>query len=188
LGYSFGGPDRASNRRVLCAALTGGYCGADEDTKTLYRLDEEDEAASLRILPMHTNDPWTSTHDGGSRQAAVSRRLRQEKECCGLLLPLQSGKGVDDRRRVHDEASSKRGTNPVISENVVVITKAEFESRIMDAFSRGRRQGILDATTPQRCHSGSDGDCSWQLCPQNRDGEPMKSGRHCPLDLDDPER
>ena len=32
------------------------------------------------------------------------------------------------------------------------------------------------------CHAGSDGDCSWSDCPQLRDGEPVKSGRHCPLD------
>lgn len=32
------------------------------------------------------------------------------------------------------------------------------------------------------CHSGRDGDCAWSECPQIRDGEPHKSGRHCPLD------
>lgn len=37
------------------------------------------------------------------------------------------------------------------------------------------------------CHSDSDGDCSWSRCPQNRDGEPARSGRHCPLDLISPE-
>ena len=37
------------------------------------------------------------------------------------------------------------------------------------------------------CHSGSDGDCDWDQCPQTRDGEPMRSGRHCPLDLISPE-
>ena len=34
-----------------------------------------------------------------------------------------------------------------------------------------------------RCHAGKDGDCNWGRCPQNRDGEPTKSGRHCPLDI-----
>lgn len=33
-----------------------------------------------------------------------------------------------------------------------------------------------------RCHAGRDGDCVWPACPQLRDGEPSKSGRHCPLD------
>lgn len=35
------------------------------------------------------------------------------------------------------------------------------------------------------CHGARDGECSWELCPQNRDGEPAKTGRHCPLDVPD---
>ncbi len=40
-----------------------------------------------------------------------------------------------------------------------------------------------------RCMSNNDGDCDWSGCPQTRDGEPRKTGRHCPRDLDrlDPE-
>ena len=34
-----------------------------------------------------------------------------------------------------------------------------------------------------RCHSGRDGDCVWSECPQLRDNEPEKTGRHCPHDL-----
>ncbi|MGB8422244.1 DUF7446 family protein [Paraburkholderia sp.] len=34
-----------------------------------------------------------------------------------------------------------------------------------------------------RCAAGNDGECSHSQCPQLRDGEPMKSGRHCPLDV-----
>lgn len=37
------------------------------------------------------------------------------------------------------------------------------------------------------CHADTDGDCAWEQCPQNRDGEPSKSGRHCPLDRKDDE-
>lgn len=33
-----------------------------------------------------------------------------------------------------------------------------------------------------RCKSDDDGDCTWKGCPQLRDKEPAKSGRHCPLD------
>jgi hypothetical protein len=32
------------------------------------------------------------------------------------------------------------------------------------------------------CRAGRDGDCTWAGCPQALDGEPMRSGRHCPLD------
>jgi hypothetical protein len=38
------------------------------------------------------------------------------------------------------------------------------------------------AYQPNRCHGHEDGDCFWSGCPQLRDGEPEKSGRHCPLD------
>ena len=37
------------------------------------------------------------------------------------------------------------------------------------------------------CHAQRDGDCEWDDCPQLRDGEPMKSGRPCPLDVRDHE-
>ncbi|MGF6963014.1 hypothetical protein OKW43_000019 [Paraburkholderia sp. WC7.3g] len=36
-----------------------------------------------------------------------------------------------------------------------------------------------------RCHAARDGECSWAHCPQIRDGEPVKSGRHCPHDKHD---
>lgn len=32
------------------------------------------------------------------------------------------------------------------------------------------------------CHADRDGDCVWKECPQLRDGEPERSGRHCPRD------
>lgn len=41
---------------------------------------------------------------------------------------------------------------------------------------------------PDYCHSQRDGDCIWDGCPQNRDGEPRKTGRHCPIDIHDEER
>jgi hypothetical protein len=33
------------------------------------------------------------------------------------------------------------------------------------------------------CHADRDGECHWKKCPQLKDGEPEKSGRHCPLDF-----
>jgi len=33
------------------------------------------------------------------------------------------------------------------------------------------------------CHSDRDGDCFHKDCPQLRDNEPHKTGRHCPLDV-----
>lgn len=34
----------------------------------------------------------------------------------------------------------------------------------------------------EHCHGGRDGDCFDARCPQLRDGEPVRTGRHCPLD------
>jgi hypothetical protein len=46
----------------------------------------------------------------------------------------------------------------------------------------------MQARRMTRCQADGDGDCMWKLCPQHRDGEPRKSGRHCPLDKsEDPE-
>jgi hypothetical protein len=33
-----------------------------------------------------------------------------------------------------------------------------------------------------RCAAAKDGECFHSMCPQIRDGEPAKSGRHCPID------
>jgi hypothetical protein len=33
------------------------------------------------------------------------------------------------------------------------------------------------------CRAGRDGECYWGSCPQNFDGEPHRSGRHCPRDV-----
>ena len=34
----------------------------------------------------------------------------------------------------------------------------------------------------ETCHSQKDGNCNCESCPQLRDGEPERTGRHCPLD------
>jgi len=41
----------------------------------------------------------------------------------------------------------------------------------------GGQEGALT-----RCAAGRDGECGHKACPQLRDNEPAKSGRHCPLD------
>ena len=38
------------------------------------------------------------------------------------------------------------------------------------------------------CRADKDGDCIWTSCPQIEDKEPITSGRHCPLDLEDAEQ
>lgn len=43
---------------------------------------------------------------------------------------------------------------------------------------------VGDYRNGTECRASRDGDCYWEECPQNRDGEPVKSGRHCPLDVE----
>ncbi len=47
---------------------------------------------------------------------------------------------------------------------------------------------LVDAAPLARCEADCDGDCEHPKCPQLADGEPVKSGRHCPLDVADQSR
>lgn len=52
------------------------------------------------------------------------------------------------------------------------------------AQSRGARTISLNSLRGGgSCSADDDGDCTWSECPQLRDGEPARSGRHCPLDV-----
>ena len=54
----------------------------------------------------------------------------------------------------------------------------------LDSLERLEKEGY--AVVPDEfaayCRAAQDGDCIWDGCPQERDGEPRKTGRHCPLD------
>lgn len=43
------------------------------------------------------------------------------------------------------------------------------------------RRLTWDTPVDQMCRAGKDGECNWCNCPQERDGEPARSGRFCPL-------
>lgn len=48
-----------------------------------------------------------------------------------------------------------------------------------------RRKDTGELLDTRQKHAGKDGDCIWKHCPQNNEGEPDKTGRHCPLDIDE---
>lgn len=69
--------------------------------------------------------------------------------------------------------------------------EAMVEESIYDTGARPYSMGLgqpmpSGVVHPAACHGDRDGDCHWSECPQKRDGEPWKSGRHCPLDVKDP--
>lgn len=77
------------------------------------------------------------------------------KEMTGLPIDFQIQKLSDANDR-YDEIRSALG--------IIPLRRLEIETR------------------DEHCHADSDGDCEWAKCPQLRDGEPKKTGRHCPLD------
>jgi len=70
----------------------------------------------------------------------------------------------------HEVGKGMRYMGPVIDREL---------DRLVDAAIKAQ-EGKEPA--PERCHASRDGECVHQQCPQLRDGEPMKTGRHCPLD------
>lgn len=76
-----------------------------------------------------------------------------------------------------------RTVNSLVGRGLIEIEWSNYERGL----SRMTNAGFLalGETSPTRddtCHADRDGDCDWEGCPQLRDGEPKKSGRHCPLD------
>ncbi len=70
-----------------------------------------------------------------------------------------------------------------------MLTKREVQ--MLDDLNRVRFcLGLFPVSEPNTgyCHSARDGDCSASECPQLRDDEPTRTGRHCPLDMHDEER
>ncbi len=70
-----------------------------------------------------------------------------------------------------------------ISPDVHILTTRELDDIKHAEYRRGRDNAFADmADKSPRCHAGRDGDCTWELCPQNK-----KATRkpHCPLDTHD---
>jgi hypothetical protein len=78
---------------------------------------------------------------------------------------------------------TRSGSHPADPDRV---TAAEHRAQVIvdlvnrAALSGEPRRDYIEVRT-SACHAGSDGDCVWEQCPQLRDGEPIATGRHCPL-------
>lgn len=104
--------------------------------------------------------------------AAVGRAVQHD----AYSVPGRDGERIEVRR-VREEPAYK----PPSREEMAA--RAERRRLLLAQF---------DAENPdlvgKRCRCSSDGEvCNWDRCPQIRDGEPDKSGRHCPLDRYDDE-
>jgi hypothetical protein len=64
----------------------------------------------------------------------------------------------------------------------ITLDKRTVAARCAKKAGPGRLVKVKDLWYWQReCQAGQDGECAHPKCPQIRDGEPGKTGRHCPL-------
>jgi hypothetical protein len=111
-------------------------------------------------------------HKGTADRGAVTKAL------CNLLwnllraantYPGANGEPIDVDLELRARFVSKF---PALQQRFGV----DAHGRAVDA------QGRFMAASGPGCQSDDDGHCNWAGCPQLNDGEPAKSGRHCPRD------
>lgn len=115
-----------------------------------------------------------------------------KKHAVGEVMSLEDALATTTR-----ELSTLRDEAAQLREEVTRLTRAceqEFASVQQLSDDNARLRDVLRAVEADKerrdwlektrswCHAGRDGDCGWKDCPQIRDGEPHKTGRHCPLD------
>jgi hypothetical protein len=65
----------------------------------------------------------------------------------------------------------------------IVSVQAISPTAISVQFAERAEDLMITYSPPlMRCAASRDGECSHAQCPQQRDGEPRATGRHCPLD------
>jgi hypothetical protein len=74
--------------------------------------------------------------------------------------------------------ATRRLRRPWRGFEVQTITHPHFGNDPVEVFAIR----VQDRPLNGRCAANNDGDCDHRDCPQLRDGEPVKSGRHCPFD------
>ena|SRR5579863_1966413 len=101
---------------------------------------------------------------------------------CGPVAHLMRAAGADIKRKAEDEQAV------VLHWLVTLVLTHGSEWRTvardeMTAMQERVKAAPKNESPLKRCAAARDGDCDHAQCPQLRDGEPEKSGRHCPLDI-----
>jgi len=63
---------------------------------------------------------------------------------------------------------------------VCILDMSSSDFEIDDVVSKVR--ALVEQVPLTTCQADCDGNCSHAKCPQHADGEPIATGRHCPLD------
>lgn len=116
--------------------------------------------------------------------------MSSERECaCNPFIPRWIWSFHNEDCPTHGE-DTKPPLNPDKGAQNVQVTSQHGETELEG--KEGCKACYYEEDDPTRiphtcgkarCHAQQDGDCDWEYCPQTRDGEPEKTGRHCPLDV-----
>jgi len=132
--------------------------------------------------------------DEGVTPFLIRCRAKDEMHRTGFRLPGCNGMAESQFFNVSQDDGQKPHVifyRPNAMEAIQVINKEpeRFRVAILDHYQQGG--SLMKETQPEaksalkgeaHCHAGSDGECHWEGCPQIKDNEPHKTGRHCPLD------
>jgi hypothetical protein len=149
--------------------------------QTLLHEDDPQFAGEDELVVPH--EPAGEPSSGG---AAESDALPWRVDACldgvahGRLTWIRD---VNNKLVATTYNQTRSGSHPADPDRV---TAAEHRAQVIvdlvnrAALSGEPRRDYIEVRT-SACHAGSDGDCVWEQCPQLRDGEPIATGRHCPL-------
>jgi hypothetical protein len=135
------------------------------------------------------NSPTKVCLVGSSRFKAEHERAMREETLAGkIVLPMGLYghlEALDMHGPVKKKLDELHFRKIDESDEILVINVGgyigESTCREIDyAVKMGKRVRYLEPRNT--CHAAKDGDCTCPDCPQERDSEPSRSGRNCPLD------
>jgi hypothetical protein len=143
-------------------------------------LDEAGEVAGViaRILCRYNIPATKDTWAGGPAFVLAPAKTPEYSDAPSLL--------IDGRRRACPVRLNADGEYYDLdaTEKGIIGGLRIYARELMRAIDAKDLADALEGKL-KRCRAHQDGDCFDKDCPQNRDNEPMRSGRHCPLDRRD---
>ena len=144
----------------------------------LDKLEKERDGVANRARQeaLEYIDAWITHHDSQPRVVAFRTALNDIRvHVRAAIERLKQGKPM--------EATSELMQSPVPP----IVQTSLFKMNLApnDLLNTKRTAFGQPVRAHEHCHAQRDGDCDWADCPQERDKEPTRTGRHCPLDTGD---
>lgn len=117
--------------------------------------------------------------ESGKADAFATKMFSEYKEATNLAAKrLRTVQRLQQKlHKLNNKLASKNEQVQRMSERI-----RELTERLESAKREAERKPGVFVTSAIDCQADRDGDCHWKHCPQLRDGEPKRSGRHCPHD------